>query len=79
MKGTVMDQKTYRKHTGQWFKGRKVKTLMELKNGWMIIPAGTICTIEGKHSGFSLRSSACVRCGVGIRIGRVQPPQVELI
>ena len=59
--------------------GRKVRTLAPLKNGWGIIPTGTIATITRKYSGFSLQAEPCPTCGLCVIISRVQYNRVELI
>lgn len=74
-----MDLNTYKKMTLADLKGRKVKTLVPMRNGWADIPAGTICEIEGKLNGFALKSDPCPHCGVSVHIGRVPARDVELL
>lgn len=59
-----MDIKTYRKHTEIFFRGKKVRTLLEMHNGYMVIPEGAICEITRKFDGFNLTSEPCKCCGV---------------
>lgn len=73
-----MDAKTYRKYTEKFFMDKKVRTLIQMQNGLMIIPEGTICTITRKFGGFNLKSEPCKHCGVQIRISRVHRRDVEL-
>jgi hypothetical protein len=74
-----MDAETYKTTTEKVFKGKKVRTLIEMRNGLMVIPEGTICTITRKYQGFNLTSEPCKSCGVQIRISRVHRRDVELI
>lgn len=60
--------------------GRKVKTVRAMHNGFMAIPAGTICTISGWwRSGVSLTSEPCAHCGVKVSISRVGRSDVVLV
>lgn len=60
--------------------GRSVKTRQPLKNGYMTIPAGTVCTVDGHwRSGVSLSSPACKCCGISVFIGGVHRDSVELV
>lgn len=60
-------------------KGRMVRTLRDLKNGWGVIPRGTIATIAGKQGGFSLQSEPCPCCGMRVSISKVPYTDVELL
>jgi hypothetical protein len=79
MKGTVMDAKTYKKTIEKVFMGKKVRTLIKMQNGFMVIPEGSICTITRKYQGFNLTSEPCEHCGVRIRISRVHRRDVDLV
>ncbi|MHC4617241.1 MAG: hypothetical protein ACYTEQ_05760 [Planctomycetota bacterium] len=74
-----MDQRFYKQHTNHFFKGKKVRTLTELRNGYMVIPEGSICEIRFKYNGFDLTGPRCERCGVAVSIGRVSYRDVELV
>ncbi len=74
-----MDQKTYDRTTEREFRGRRVRSLVELKNGWGSLPAGKILTIEKKFNGFNLISDPCPTCGFRLSISRVKPRQIELL
>lgn len=74
-----MDAKTYKTTTEESFMGRKVRTLIKMQNGLMVIPAGSICEITRKFDGFNLTADPCLNCGVRIRITRVHRRDVELI
>ena len=67
-------------HTPEWkLKGRKVRTMRDLENGWGRIPAGTIATITKKHGGFSLMTEPCPHCGLRASISKVQYQDVFLL
>jgi len=74
-----MNARTYKKHTEAFFMGRKVRTLIEMRNNNMVIPAYSLCTITRKFDGFNLTSDPCKHCGVRISISRVHRRDVELI
>jgi hypothetical protein len=69
----------YKKHTERFFKGRKVKTNKEIRNGYVVIPAGRCGTITGKSRGFWIQFDRCPACGIAALFSRVRPEQVELI
>lgn len=73
----VMDKKTYDSIRDKEFRGRKVKTLVELSNGWCRIPPNTVCTIMKKYDGFALLSVPCVTCGVKVAITHVRCKEVN--
>lgn len=72
-----MDRKTYDKTTEKEFIGRKVVSLIRMKNGMMNIPAGVTWTIQRKQAGFELMSDPCPHCGIRVYISKVQPRDVE--
>lgn len=74
-----MNAKTYKNKTEKFFVGKKVRTLIRMQNGLMVIPEGTFCTITRKFGGFNLKSEPCETCGVQIRISRVHRRDVELV
>lgn len=74
----MITQSDYNRRTDKQWRGVKVRALRPLDNGWITIPAGTICTIDGKFGGFSLRTDRCNCCGVTIRISRVPHDAVEI-
>jgi len=59
--------------------GRKVRTLVELKNGYVRIPAGTVMTVTYSRAGLSLESDPCEHCGVRASVNRVSERGVELL
>ncbi len=59
--------------------GRKVRTRRELRNGYVTIPVGTVCTVTYNHSGLSLSTDACGACGVQCHIAKVPEHGVELL
>jgi hypothetical protein len=63
---------------GDWV-GRRVRTRIELRNGNVRIPAGTVMTVEGNRSGLRLETSPCPHCGVSVYIRSVWEGDVELL
>lgn len=61
------------------WEGRKVRTLREIVNGYMVIPAGTVATITRARSGVTLRGDACGHCGVAVSVSRVNPVALQLL
>lgn len=59
--------------------GRQVRTRVELRNGLVIIPVGTVCTVSDNHSGLRLRSEPCGSCGVRVVISKVPERDVVLL
>lgn len=74
-----MDKKTYETTRDREFRGRKVRTLIELSNGWCRIPPGTVATVEKKSNGLSLFSNPCPSCGVRIAISHVSHRDVDFV
>ncbi len=74
-----MTDKEYKKHTTDFFVGKKVRLLRELKNnGGQYAVEGTVCTVTGKFGGFILKVPPCSH-GLGLYISRVEPGAVELL
>ena len=69
----------YEKHTESFFMGKKVRTLSEIQNGYVVIPKGAICKITRKFGGFDLTNEPCGACGMRARISRVSYRDVELV
>lgn len=67
----------YQRKNGDWWRDRLVITKRELRNGFLTIPAGTVCIVNRKYAGLSLRSESCPRCGLSVDISRV--PYCDLI
>jgi hypothetical protein len=62
------------------YKGKRVRTLKELQNGWGIIPAGAIATIDYQGpKGSSLTIDPCNCCGVKAVISGIQSGDIEFI
>jgi hypothetical protein len=75
----MVSWKEYHKYTESYWKKQKVKTNKVLRNGFMEIPAGTVCDIKRKFSGFTLETDPCKVCGVRIYIRKVPHEDVDLI
>jgi len=74
--------KEYRDNREDFFLGRKIRLVHEIKNGNHVFPLGYIMEIDRKYNGFTLKSvDTCKECGVGARnsITRVHPSSVELL
>lgn len=74
--------KEWRRKTEKYWKGKKVRTLRDIQNKAITIPAGTILEITGKYNGADLEGlEVCPHCNIGrkIYITRVEPTSLELI
>lgn len=67
----------YRRRTDEEWRGVKVRSRRPLSTQALVIPRGSIFTVERKFKGFSLRSEPCSCCGVAVRITKVPPSDVE--
>jgi len=57
--------------------GDVVRSRREMRNGYAVLPAGTLFTVRRRFSGYDLDSHPCDRCGVQIRISRVGDAALE--
>lgn len=74
--------KQYKSKTEKYWEGKKVRTLVEMRNGNFVIPKGFILVIDRKYIGFTLKGvNTCDKCGIGQRIyiTRVEPTELELV
>lgn len=69
----------YKKTTEKRMLGLRVRIIGELQNGYAVVPPGTLATITKKFDGLSLTCDPCEHCGMKVRIGRVNPSEVELV
>ena len=69
----------YLRMTERELRGRKVRTRIEMSNGYVTIPEGTILTITRKMRGLDLIGPTCSHCGVKVRISKVMPRHVFLL
>ena len=61
----------------EW-RGVKVRSLVDMSNGWFTAPAGTLFEIIGKQGGFALKAADnCHCCGLRGHINKVRPGNVE--
>lgn len=74
-----MDATQFKNKTDKWWKGKKVKSLVEIQNGWATLPAGTIFTVKRKWAGLELISDPCDHCGLKVSITKVPYDYIELI
>jgi hypothetical protein len=49
-----------------------------MRNGWGVIPAGTVMTVTYKRSGFTLTAERCAHCGLQPSMTKVGPDDVEI-
>lgn len=62
------------------YKGRLVRTTQEMRNGWVVIPAGAVATIDHQSpKGSSLTFEKCGCCGMKARISHVGVDCIEFI
>lgn len=62
------------------YKGRLVRTTQEMRNGWVVIPAGAVATIDNQSpKGSSLTFEKCGCCGMKARISHVGVDCIEFI
>jgi len=74
--------KEYKRKPERFWKGRKVRTLLDISNHWFVIPKGYVLKITRKYQGFDLEGiETCPHCNIGKRIdiSRVPPTELELV
>ena len=59
--------------------GLHVRSLCDLRNGYLRMPAGCICKVTRYSRGLHLESEPCPTCGAQLRMSRVQERDVEII
>lgn len=74
-----MDWKTYTRTTEDKLRGTKVRLRVEMRLHGMVVPAGTVMTITGKHKGLRLDGEACGQCGIKPVIWKVNPLDVDVL
>lgn len=74
----MISQALYKRHTEEWWKGKRVVSLQPLRNAWGEMPAGTRLEVTRKFSGFNLESLPCTKCGFRLRINKVPPSSLDL-
>lgn len=74
-----MDSHAYNRMTNAQLAGRRVRTLVEMRNGRFVIPPGSTAVIERKFKGFELLFDPCPHCRIQSSISRVSPRHVELL
>ncbi len=57
--------------------GDVVRSTREMRNGYAVLPAGTLFTVTRRFSGYNLDSHPCTKCGIQIRINRVFDDSLE--
>lgn len=61
------------------WRGRLVRTLKEMRNGWGVIPAGTVLTVDENRAGLRLSGESCATCGMQPTINRVREHDITLL
>lgn len=62
------------------YKGRTVRLLRAVSNGYFTLPAGVIATIIGQGpKGSTLACETCSCCGIKARISGIHPEDIEFI
>ena len=59
--------------------GGYVQTRRKMQNGYVVIPAGTICEVTDSYRGLALTSAPCEHCGMQARISRVSEASVDYL
>lgn len=67
----------YTRMTLAQMQSRRWRTACEMRNGNMVVPAGTEVKIVGKRGGLDISGAACPHCGVSVFVRRVRPWNVE--
>ena len=69
----------YYKYSGEEWQGARVSNVVELSNGLVTIPVGTVLTITSKMNGFSLTANICKCCQMQVHFTKVKPYNLRLI
>ena len=59
--------------------GLKVKSLVPLANGYVVMPAGTVFEVRRNYAGLSLLSLPCGACGVQAYMSRVPETAIVIV
>jgi hypothetical protein len=77
--GTTITMVDYNKYSGEEWKGAQVSNVVELSNGLVTIPVGTVLEITSKVNGFSLTSKTCSCCQIKAHFTKVKAYNLRLI
>ncbi len=62
------------------YRGRRVRTTVDMENGWVRIPAGSLGVVDIQNQkGSWLLMDACGCCGVQARISGVDSSSIEFV
>lgn len=75
----MITRKEYNRIPDRDWRGVKVRTTRDLRNGNVRVRRGAIVTITRKFSGFEIERDACRRCGVSVIMTRVPHHALERI
>lgn len=71
--------KKWQRKTERWWIAQRVLTMENIGNGFLVVPAGTVCTVTRKYGGLNLQSEPCEKCGVKVCISKVRYRKLTLI
>lgn len=74
-----MTRQEYNRMTERQLIGRKARLTRSIQTGHLTIGKGKRVTITRKFGGFDISADACKHCGVGVRVTRVPPEDLELL
>jgi len=69
----------YRRKTESELRGRRVVTLVAIRNRYATLPIATHGTIQRKWKGLEIDFDACEKCGIKPTISRVNPTTILLL
>lgn len=77
----------YKRMTSVQLRGRKARTLADMRNGVTVVPENTVVTIHGKSGktrlsggpGLAIEMPACESCGVSVYMTKVAIRDLELL
>ena len=71
--------------TNTWYQKSRVETMpklvvrRELRNGWGLVPVGTVVTVTYKRSGLNVEAERCDCCGVRMFVSKVHHSSLALL
>lgn len=75
----MITAREYRRFSEPDWLNVRVRSLVEIRNGYGSLPAGTEYIITRKYRGFELQSEPCPCCGIKVFVNRVSPNSLERI
>jgi hypothetical protein len=65
--------------TEKQLKGRRVRVLSELRNGYAVVPVGAQGEVAGKFKGLAVVFDPCEHCGMRVRMHKIEPHNLALV